>query len=564
MAIGRMPLFGAAVKYPLMACISRRVCRTLIYVDLCLGDERTDAQVWIISMGRRRKLISCLALCACGLAAQSRSIPPCAVPEPGKLVSFEVAAVDANGQPARDLRPGDFRVLDAGKAQQIVLLRPGDSDGIPPEPAGPHNYSNRSGTTVPHVTVVLFDTLNADIKINGPAWGQMVRALERFESDEYLYLYLLTEEGVLYPVHGLPKTGSEAADLNRRWVRETLPQFEAMGRNMYGLRPAHPSPGKAEATWYALTEIISLLSDIPGRKNILWIGNGAPFSVLMPIERTQADPQAQQLTQQMRRFVATLDEAQVAIYTVGGNGPAKPAISDEDQIVPLLPNLEQLEEFPALTGGRAWDDGDISRAMAQAIEDIRTAYRLGYYPPAQNWDGKYHKIRVTCMQPGIRVNAKKGYVADQLQDLAEDRESDTDRRLDAAAASAFEATGIGLRVSVAMGHNAAARMHLQIHVYVPDLLLLQQGARYCGEVAVEAVAYTDNGRKEMISAPADVAVSWSEQERDAAMKTGLRIDRTVELANDVKKIRLVVLDRRSLALGSVDIPVSETRNTPAQ
>ncbi len=62
----------------------------------------------------------------------------------------------------------------------------------------------------------------------------------------------------------------------------------------------------------------------------------------------------------------------------------------------------------------------------------------------------------------------------------------------------------------------------------------------------------------------ELALDWSEQERDAATKTGLGIDRTLELADDVKKMRLVILDRRSLALGSVDIPIVQTRNTPAQ
>jgi hypothetical protein len=281
------------------------------------------------------------------------------------------------------------------------------------------------------------------------------------------------------------------------------------------------------------------------------------------LKNKTADPQARELALQMRRLMSTLEEAQVAVYAVAGNGPAKAAVSDQNRIIALLPDFEQLDELPSLTGGRTWTDGKIQEALALAIEDARTAYRLGYYPPPQNWDGKYHKIRLICLRRGIRLSAKRGYDADQLQDVEEeDSASSTSRRLAVAIASPFEATGIGLRVSITGEPATPAEMHLQLQIDAADLLLLQQqGSRYCGKLALETVGYTDDGRKELIEGPIGLNWSWSEQERNAALKTGLGVDRTEELGARIKRIRLVVLDRRSLALGSVDILVSEIRKT---
>lgn len=49
----------------------------------------------------------------------------------------------------------------------------------------------------------------------------------------------------------------------------------------------------------------------------------------------------------------------------------------------------------------------VSRIEAEAL----TNYSIEYQPPANNWDGKYHKLRVTVARKGVRVQTELGYYA---------------------------------------------------------------------------------------------------------------------------------------------------------
>src|SRR5579875_305607 len=161
-----------------------------------------------------------IALFSAVVVAKSQHDQSCSPTAREKLVSFDAVITDDSGRPVTDLQATEFRLLDKGKPQKIAFLRRSEQP----------NSAQR-------LTVLLFDELNADIQVNDSAWKQMVGALQRFASDETFYLYLLTDEGVLYPVHGLPEEGSIPSGSNKNWREEALPQFEGMARRIYGLKP---------------------------------------------------------------------------------------------------------------------------------------------------------------------------------------------------------------------------------------------------------------------------------------------------------------------------------------
>jgi hypothetical protein len=63
-----------------------------------------------------------------------------------------------------------------------------------------------------------------------------------------------------------------------------------------------------------------------------------------------------------------------------------------------------------LTGGRVYSGPEAEKAIIQSMEDARARYQLAYAAPVP--DGKYHKLRVACIRPGIRILAQTGYFAD--------------------------------------------------------------------------------------------------------------------------------------------------------
>ena len=48
-------------------------------------------------------------------------------------------------------------------------------------------------------------------------------------------------------------------------------------------------------------------------------------------------------------------------------------------------------------------------------------YRIGYFPADNNWDGRYHQLRVTSSRSNVAIQVKPGYDAVKPVDVADDR-----------------------------------------------------------------------------------------------------------------------------------------------
>jgi hypothetical protein len=115
----------------------------------------------------------------------------------------------------------------------------------------------------------------------------------------------------------------------------------------------------------------------------------------------------------------------------------KAALQCESYTPPLL-----RPEFATLTGGRAYQNNDIVGAIKQAINDAKQSYLLSYAPPPENWDGKYHKVRITCRRKGVKLQTRQGYHAFAEQGASGKQVQDA---MEAAILSPFDAAEVGLR-----------------------------------------------------------------------------------------------------------------------
>jgi Ca-activated chloride channel family protein len=78
-----------------------------------------------------------------------------------------------------------------------------------------------------------------------------------------------------------------------------------------------------------------------------------------------------------------------------------------------LAGERRLQEFAAQTGGAVYAPvtrADYESAFQQIAADLRQQYVLGYYPPAELRDGRFHRfeLRVTT-RPNLRVRTRKGF-----------------------------------------------------------------------------------------------------------------------------------------------------------
>lgn len=296
-------------------------------------------------------------------------------------------ALDSEGRPVTDLHQSDFQVIDNGQPRPITSFQ-----AIAGEPQGR-----------PAATVVLFDVLNLKTTIKDPSWGQLVRALEGRESGDRLYLYILADNGELFPVREFPADSAQDEATDPHWNRQIRVLLEDAARkliqlkwfkDMTDLRVTIPT------TYQAIEDLGSRMERLSGRKNLVWVSSGLPIRI--HAQGTMAVDEWTELTPFLWRLSAQLDAAHIAVYTVGQRAQGDSA--------PLNPvDKETLDLISSLTGGRYYPTDMIDKAITQALADARARYVIGYEPAPWKLDNKYHKIRVTCARKGVLIHSKEGY-----------------------------------------------------------------------------------------------------------------------------------------------------------
>jgi VWFA-related protein len=215
------------------------------------------------------KLILTLGL-ACGISAQDKGQPPSEKPQ-----TINVIARDQQDQPVGDLSIADLQVFDQGKPQKIIFLRSDGTTEKSASPPDPHQLSNRTSSSVLHLTVILFDLLNLNESNRSDAVDKMVRSLQSLRSENNLYLYFLTPRGGLDPVHGLAPTEAATPSAGSAWTQQFRPRLNQ------ALRLASAAPtdtARAKMTYRALEILAQQAGSIPGRKDIIWIIQGVELS----------------------------------------------------------------------------------------------------------------------------------------------------------------------------------------------------------------------------------------------------------------------------------------------
>jgi VWFA-related protein len=66
------------------------------------------------------------------------------------------------------------------------------------------------------------------------------------------------------------------------------------------------------------------------------------------------------------------------------------------------------------TGGRYYIASKKDTAagiFTQIEEDLRNLYVVGFYVPEGDRDGKFHELRIETTRVGVKIRARKGYIA---------------------------------------------------------------------------------------------------------------------------------------------------------
>ena len=290
------------------------------------------------------------------------------------LNKLNVVALDARGQPVTDLGKADFQVLEDGKPQDIAFFR-------------------FTGAAALHPTVVLIDLLNERILSDSVVGREVIDALQNREMSENLYLYFLNSHGELYPIHALPRPDTELTPAAEPWTRNIAPMVQAAIKQLYGIKPVDDRDIKVryDLSVRALQELGGQLTEISGRKNLVWVTHGVPLYGFSLSSGASLD-----FTNPLRWFCEELAQAQIVVYTVQQSQSGAAAAMGSN-------STQTLEEITSITGGRAYLSDRAGAAIQQAGTDSRANYQIAYYSESLNPDGKHHKIRVTCQRKDVRL-----------------------------------------------------------------------------------------------------------------------------------------------------------------
>jgi VWFA-related protein len=222
---------------------------------------------------------------------------------------------------------------------------------------------------------------------------------------------------------------------------------------------------------FALRAISQSLSKINERKSVLYFSGG--------ISRNGIENQAS-----LRSAINAAVRADLSIYSVDTRGlEAIGPLGDASTGSlrgqgafnggALMNNMNQnfatqevMASLSSDTGGKAFfDSNDFAPAFAQVERDTSAYYAIGFHSSNPARDGKYRKLTVKILRPGIKLEYRPGYYApaDFKHSGKEDREQELEDQL----ASDLPATDIAVYMDAMYFRLDANRFYMPVSLVVP-------------------------------------------------------------------------------------------------
>ena len=371
-----------------------------------------------------------------------------------QIVEIDARVFDANGRFVGDLTRGDFEILEDGKPQPIAsfyLVR--EIGTSSPEAALSSSSGAASAPSLPQTrqTWIFFFDLNH--LTPGSGFDRARKAVEEFIGERFRQgdvagvlagnkminnrLTSVRQEllDAVKQVTPRPETSTRRGELTRAWPRlldeeevlriarnergameravaracnddATMCQVADTEVRMKAARLAREIQRSAFETMNAISALAKGLGRIPGPKTVVFLSDG--FNV-------------QEAETTLRSVVGQTTWAGARIYAVdvrglgrlGAPDPGATAAEDPAGAVTRFDAIADAPNSLAIdTGGlMIRNENNIGRALNTIAADSSTYYVLGFSPSSTTWDGKFRAVEVRVKRPGVRVRARKGYLA---------------------------------------------------------------------------------------------------------------------------------------------------------
>jgi VWFA-related protein len=542
-------------------------------------------------------------------ASGRNSVQAFTIQRRAQLVLIPVLVTDRSGHHISGLKTEDFTVKDNGKvkpvryAQEITTT---SADVLERTKLPPGTYSNSVAKAPSRVVIILFDMLNSHFKDQVPARQQLTKYLNEQVEPGTMVALLGLGRGGLRMYHDLTSdTKGLATELQMsmesgRHSISTNLQDETSDTGSeeafvgHGQFAAAGSSGRSSKkliildTLAAFKNIAGAYASIPGRKSLVWVTGGFPFTIDGSKAGSDGMPAMDKdsLLDIMPDYQSTwqaLNDANVALYPVdmhglqntsmptasyrtrGGGDTAKQLGKfANDRQNRNADNIGTFQTFAGETGGKAfYNDNDLVAGFRQAVDDTRSSYMLGYYLE-DNAEPGWHKLHVDVAHPGAHIRSRAGFLAARYDAARPDAKDANAIDVQLAMTSPMNFTGIPMTVKwIDNGQTKPAtagvatnsdKRQVGFQIILPPHRAALDEAQNRISLNFVGIARTGHG---------DNAADFVKK-IDGALKpdvarrldlAGIKFDSIMMLSPGYYNVRFVVRDNLSGRIGSVTAPV---------
>lgn len=340
-----------------------------------------------------------------------------------KIVLLDVVVTDRKGNVVRDgLTRDDFTVLEDGQPQPIRNFEPPIGHSMPAGPAPIVNSAvDLSQIGNAPVTILVLDELNSRFEDSSYSRQMLVQFLKAQPPvlREPMVL-MVAENSTFQQLHDYTQNRDALIEAVNQHKPEIPWRLANGGKNSAG------AVERMAQVMAALQQLSQASYGTPGRKNLIWLGNGFPSADLVGLDdRTSTTIEAA-----FRRCMTRLMDARITLYSVNPTANSTETIqvtSPDDMSMGQDTNgndpfASGAVAFPTLaqeTGGIGFAGrNDLNNVIAEGIARGESYYTLSYRPTGSSEESaRFRNIRIVMKDPNLHATTRTGYYPDSAADL---------------------------------------------------------------------------------------------------------------------------------------------------
>ncbi len=385
-----------------------------------------------------------------------------------ELVVFDVVATDSHRDPIHHLAASDFTIFEDGKPQTIKVFEEHVAGATPQKASAPMpklqpgKFTNFTPAPASGAAnILLLDMLNTPFNEQAIVRDQALKFLDDMRPGTQLAIFSLSDRLALVQgftadssllrarlesKKGNPTPPRLLVNVARKEEMEadgpdTLPDgndatdgsgdaalafIDAASKHSLAEIAADQVKRRAQITLAAMNQLARYLSNIPGRKNLIWLSSSFPITILPDPSVAPIDPFAVEISTQyeLKQTVDLMALSRVSVYPVSASGLAMPIYRSDKggppppsalpQLVDKLAGINAtMYQMAEATGGKAFvNTNGLREAVEDAIRHGSNYYTLAYTPTNPTLKGDYRKIEVKLDKPKVVLDYRRGYYAE--------------------------------------------------------------------------------------------------------------------------------------------------------